>query len=92
MKFLRKLFPGSPGASPANTYLFAVRCNRCGETIEGRVALDNDLSMDYEDGGTYYVRKVLMGSGRCFQQVEVELKFDGSRQLLEKHVSGGQFM
>jgi hypothetical protein len=93
MGFLKKLFTGgAPAQSRSDFYPFAVTCNRCGEVIEGRVNLSNDLSADYENGDVYHVRKVLMGSGRCFQQVEVELKFDASRNLLEKHVQGGRFV
>jgi hypothetical protein len=33
-----------------------------------------------------------MGSGLCYQQIEVSLKFDASRQLLEKEISGGKFL
>jgi hypothetical protein len=70
-----------------------VKCSRCGEVIEGRVDLDNDLSLDYEgDSSIYFVRKGLIGNNRCFQQIEVELKFDSSRQLLEQNVTGGQFI
>ena len=90
MSFFKKLFGGGTPSSNANFYIFNVRCERCGETIEGRVNLSNDLSMN--DEGGYHVRKVLMGSGHCFQQIEVELRFDTSRQLLEKQVSGGKFV
>jgi hypothetical protein len=37
------------------------------------------------------VRKVLMGSGRCFQPIEVTLKFDEGRRLLERQITGGKF-
>jgi hypothetical protein len=33
-----------------------------------------------------------MGSGRCFQQIEVELTFDANRRLLDKQVQGGTFI
>jgi hypothetical protein len=33
-----------------------------------------------------------MGGARCFQQIDVELKFDMSRQLIEKNISGGEFI
>jgi hypothetical protein len=33
-----------------------------------------------------------MGENRCFQRVEVELKFNSARQLLEQHITGGQFV
>jgi len=91
MGFLKKLFGGGAiSSSPSDFYTFNVRCERCGETVEGRVNLNNDLSLD--DEGGYLVRKVLMGGGHCFQQIEVTLKFDASRKLLEKQVSGGKFL
>jgi hypothetical protein len=90
MGFFKKLLGGGTPSSSSDFYAFNVRCDRCGETIEGRINLSNDLSMD--DEGGYHVRKVLMGSNLCFQQIEVELKFDASRQLLEKQVNGGKFV
>jgi len=90
MGFLKNLFGGGTPSLSSDFYPFTVRCDRCGETIEGKVNLSNDLSLD--DEGRYHVRKVLMGGGRCFQQIEVILKFDASRQLQEKIVSGGTFV
>jgi hypothetical protein len=93
MGFLKKLFGGGAAKSEKRYYVFNVKCNRCGEVIEGRVDLDNDLSLDYEgDSTVYFVRKGLIGNNRCFQQIEVELKFNSSRQLLEQTVTGGQFV
>lgn len=90
MGFFKKLFGGNDTPTSSDFYTFGVRCERCGETIEGKVSLSNDLSMD-DDGG-YRVRKVLMGSGRCFQQIEVTLLFDDNRQVKSKEVSGGKFV
>ena len=93
MKFLQKLFGGSPASSQKRDYIFSVKCLRCGEIIEGRVDLNNDLSVEYEtDGDVYYARKTLMGENRCFQRMEVELKFTPSRELLERHITGGEFV
>ena len=89
MGFLKKLFGGG-GSSSGEFYNFSVVCDRCAETIDGRINLSNDLSLD--DEGGYFVRKVLMGSGRCFQQVEATFRFDASRQLLDKQISGGTFV
>ena len=92
MGFLKKLFSGTPAKREKNYYVFHVKCNRCGEIIEGRVDLDNDLSVEFEDDReVFHVRKGLVGNNRCFQQIEVELKFDSSRQLMEQQVTGGQF-
>ena len=90
MGFLKKLFGGGSTASGSDFYTFSVICDRCGETIEGKVNLRNDLSLD--DEGGHFVRKVLMGSGRCFEQVEVILTFDASRQLKKRQINGGKFL
>jgi hypothetical protein len=90
MGFLKKLFGSGTAASSSDFYTFTVRCDRCDETIEGRVNHANDLSTD--DEGGYRVRKVLMGNGRCFQQIEVTLRYNSARQLQEKEISGGKFV
>jgi hypothetical protein len=89
MGFLKKLFGGRTASSNSDFYTFNVKCDRCGEIIEGKINMSNDLSLD--DEGGYFVRKVLIGSGRCFQQIEATFKFDASRQLQEKGISGGKF-
>jgi hypothetical protein len=92
MNFLKKLFGGSSATPQKHDYNFSVKCKRCGEIIQGRVNLDNDLSVEYEEGGdVYYARKVLMGEGKCFQRMEVELKFTSDHKLLEQHITGGEF-
>ena len=93
MGFLKSLFSGTPAKPEKRYYVFQVKCNRCGEIIEGRVDLDNDLSLEYEgDRAVYFVRKGLMGNNRCFQQIEVELKFTSSRELIEQQAQGGNFV
>jgi hypothetical protein len=93
MSFLKKLFSGGSAQPEKRYHTFQVKCNRCGEIIEGRVDLNNDLSVDYEgDREAYHVRKVLMGSNKCFQRVEVEFKYSSSRELLERHATGGEFV
>jgi hypothetical protein len=90
MGFLKNLFGGGTPSSSSDFYTFNVKCDRCGEIIEGRVNLNNDLSLD--DEGGYFVRKVLIGSKRCFQQIEATFKFDASRELQDKQISGGRFV
>ena len=92
MNFLKKLFGSSPANPQKHDYKFSVKCKRCGEIIQGRVNLDNDLSVEYEErGDVYYARKILMGENKCFQRMEVELKFTSGRELLEQHITGGEF-
>ena len=82
----------SPRRKSTERYITTyVKCKRCGEKISARVDLWNELSPDYE-GGTqsYYCRKVLMGSGTCFQKIEVVLRYDGNRRLVDEEVVGGE--
>ena len=95
MNFLKKLFGGGLSTSQQRYFTFQVKCKRCGELIEGHIDTSNDLSVEYAPGGDiYYARKVLIGDGstRCYQQIEVEMKFDANRNLIEKHIQGGTFV
>ena len=91
MGFLKNLFGGSPAQHEKHYYVYQVKCNRCGEIIEGRVDMDNDLSLN-DEGNGYLVRKTLIGGNRCFQQIEVEMTFSSQRELIEKNVTGGKFV
>lgn len=92
MNFLKKLFDPRP-AYKKEYYTFNVKCNRCGEIITGRIDLDNDLSVEYEEGGdVFHARKVLMGENKCFQRIEVNFKFNPDRQLTEQDILGGEFV
>ena len=93
MGFLKNLFGGGSAKPEKRFYVFHVKCHRCGEIIEGRVDLDNDLSLSYEgDNAVYFVRKGLIGTNRCFQQIEVEMTFTSDKQLIEKEAQGGTFV
>ena len=91
-KSLAKLF-GIGTRTTDNAYTISVRCDRCGEVIQGRINPYNDLSLVYEGNKTsFYCRKVIMGQGHCFQQIEVQLTFDAKRNLVERQISGGKFI
>ena len=93
MGFLKNLFTNTPSKPEKRYHVFQVRCNRCSEIIEGRIDLDNELSLEFEgNSNVYFGRKVLMGSGRCFQQIEVEMKFTSARTLIEQEAKGGTFV
>jgi len=91
MGFLKNLFGGGSAKSDKRYYIFQVKCKRCGEVIEARIDLDNDLSLS-DEGDNYIVRKGLIGANRCFQQIEVEMIFTPARTLVEKTVVGGMFV
>ncbi len=98
MKILQKisgLFTGPGKGDSGPSLRIAVRCGRCGELIEARVDLNNDLSAEFGEEGreaAYFCRKVLIGKQGCYIPVEVLLKFDARRRLTDKQVNGGTFV
>ncbi len=94
LKKLSKILTSSPRGDP-NAYWIYAKCNRCGEKLRSRVDLRNELSPEYSGGdqaASYHSRKVLMGDGLCFQQVEVVMKFDSHQKLVDRHITGGVFI
>ncbi len=93
LRFFKKLF--TSGGPQERYFVYRVKCKRCGEIIEGRIDTTNDLSIEYEEKREiYHVRKVLIGDGskHCYQQIEVEIKFNGNRDVLEKTVKNGEWV
>ena len=92
IKKLTALIKDSPKDS---SFWVTVQCGRCGEVIQTRIDLNNDLSVEFGEGekdSTYFCRKVLMGKKGCYLPVEVELKFDAGRNLIDKQIKGGKFI
>ena len=74
-------------------YYFKARCGKCGEIIAGLINFYNEASRDYEgEKLVFFCRKVLMGGGPCYQQVEVTFKFDQNGRVLERQITGGEFV
>ncbi len=76
-------------------YWFYVRCGNCDEVLKGRVDLYNDLSLRFEESSSknvYYCRKVIIGSKGCYCPIEVEMFFDTNRRMVDKRITGGDFV
>jgi hypothetical protein len=93
MSFFKNLFTPRP-SNPGKFHPFSVKCSRCGETIQGQVNVNNEPSLEFDESDKpfYICRKVLMGSGLCFQKIEVVFKFNAERGLLDRQITGGVFM
>ena len=88
------LFTGkAPGGSDRYLPIYVID-HRCHEPIAGQIDLQNELSLADDEGGGYFVRKVLHTSGerRCFGQVEVQLWLDGKKQITKHEVQGGRWL
>ena len=93
MSWLKKLFSGRQDPKdPFGSWVY-VRCDRCGEVLATRINLQNDLSLDFDNGGkNYFVRKLIVGSSGCFQRVEIMLTFDSKRNPKSREIQGGSFI
>jgi hypothetical protein len=95
LKRLGKTLAGGQRADPDALWVY-VRCKRCGEAIATRVSLRSELSVHYDASGRpagYHTRKVLVGgTRRCYQPVDVHLTFDAGRRLLNREITGGEFI
>jgi hypothetical protein len=93
MNFFKKLFTQPPSNS-GTFHMFTVKCKRCGEIIQGQVNVNNEPSLEFDaKGKPYYIcRKVLIGEKLCFQQIEVVFKFNEQRGLLDRQITGGEFV
>jgi hypothetical protein len=91
MDFLKRLFGGGGAVQQGGTY-FYIRSRRSGEVIQLRLDL-NQLTPEYENERVsgYYAHKTLVGQ-RSFERLEAEFQFDPNKRLLEKSVSGGEFV
>jgi hypothetical protein len=98
MGFLKKLsrYLLSPQPRTERALYLFVQCNKCGEKLRARVDLWNELSPEYEgsseDAASFQCRKVLIGEKRCYQPIELRLKFDRHHKLIDQQIFGGKFI
>ena len=95
MKWLENIKKIFQKPADDRNYWVYVKCNRCGEIVKGRVDLYNHLSIEYgeeKSGNTFFCRKVLIGSNRCYQQITVEMTFADNRKLIDRQITGGKFV
>ena len=90
LAWLSRLFGGGGrgGRAPDGGVYIRVKCNACGEVIQARINPTSELSQA-DEGGGYYVRKVLVGR-QCFRPIEVQLHYaDLGKTEISREVKGG---
>jgi len=92
MGFFDRLKAFVSGASANNDQMIVtIRCKRCGELIQTRVNLNNDLSSEEgEDSNGFVCRKGMMGTGanHCYEKFELTLRFDERKKYLSAEILG----
>jgi hypothetical protein len=95
LKRLGKVLSSPPPKTDRIVYLY-VQCNKCGEKLRARVDIWNELTPEYEGDSenavSYHCRKVLVGDKKCYQPIELNLKFDKNHKLIDKQISGGKYI
>jgi hypothetical protein len=91
MNVLKRLF-GGIGQGDAGGMYFYIRSRRSGEITQLRLDL-NQLSPEYENERVsgYYAHKTVVGQ-RSFERMEAEFSFDANKRLVNKSVTGGEFV
>jgi len=98
MSFLKRLgkILSSPPPKTERALYLDVQCNKCGERLRARVDVWNELTPEYDgksdDAVSYQCRKVLVGENKCYQPIELNLKFDKNHKLVDKRILGGKFI
>ena len=95
LKKLSKMLASPPPKTERSFYLY-VQCSKCGEKMRARVDMWNEVSPDYDgnsdDPVTFHCRKVLVGENRCYQPIELQLRFDKKHKLMEQKIIGGKYI
>ena len=93
-KRLASLFGGRPSTANNRYLTIYLLSRRCREPIEGQIDLLNELSLADESEYSHYAHKTFSTSGRkrCFDQVEVEIWFNQSKQVAHYEVKGGKWL
>ena len=94
LKRLKALFTGAGAGDDRHVLAVHILTHRCREPIRVEINLRNELSPAEEPDAAYFVRKLVLGSGRkrCFDRAEVLLWFDQGRKLLRHEVQGGRWL
>jgi hypothetical protein len=95
-KKVSKLFSSPDSAKTDRIMYLYVQCDKCGEMLRARVDMWNELSPEFDgksdDAVYYHCRKVLVGEKRCYQSIELTLKFNKNHKLIEKQINGGKYI
>ena len=95
LKKLGRILASPPPSTERALYLY-IQCERCGEKLQARVDMWNELTPEYgekgDDAASFHCRKVLVGENKCFQPIELKLRFDKKHKLVGKQIQGGKYI
>ena len=87
--FFKKLFRSG---SSEDFIEFKVKCNNCSEVITVGVSLKYDLQQDMDSEAGGYILKKEIQDSKCFRVITMTAKFNMNKDLIDKSISGGEFI
>ena len=92
-KLAEKLFGKDTAGAASDGFFLNVRCSDCSEQFRLFINKSYELMQNFEkDGGvTYTLKKEIFGVG-CKNRIQVNMKFDGRKNLVSREIKNGEFI
>ena len=92
-KLAGKIFGKGTSHPSSEGFFLNVRCSECNDTFHLFINKSWELSQNFEEDGrvTYFLKKTVFGVG-CPNRIQVEMKFDGNKNLVSRHIENGEFI
>jgi len=69
---------------------FYVKCATCGAPVRIRADKRHDLMRDYDSGDLVWNKEIM--DGACFQLIHATVHFNPAYRIIEKEITGGEFI
>ena len=90
---LKTLFPKKQNALRSdNIIVFKIKCLHCGKIVSVRINKDYDRQQDLDSSNGGYILKKEVQDSTCFRIMKLEARFNSFDQIIEKNITGGEFI
>jgi hypothetical protein len=92
-KLAEKLFGKGASEPSSDGFFLNVRCSDCGEQFNLFINKSYELMQNFETDGSvnYTLKKEVYGVG-CKNHIYVNMKFDGSKNLVSRKIENGEYI
>lgn len=92
---IKSFFRSGKKGAYGDSFVYVVRCSRCGEVVRVRADRRYDLQQDFDPSGDtvqgYVLNKEVLGS-RCQQLMYLTVHFNRSYEEVERSIEGAEFV
>jgi hypothetical protein len=92
-KIIKTLFGGGPASRGTDGFFLQVRCDQCAEAFRLFVNKSTDLAQEFDENENIYykLKKEIIGAS-CRNRIQVEMIFDGTKNLVSKQIENGSYI